>query len=133
MTTKTDIRRDAIREIDAARSLRAELANMTDDTDAIRDTLEGETDLPSVMRALLLSIDEDQVLVDGLDGLITVLKSRHDRLEARIEAKRGLIEQAMAIAERADTKSPALCYLRAMASIEFHPEERPRVALSRID
>ena len=95
----SDIRAEAIREINAATAIKAGLATLTDDEDVIRDTLEGETNLDGCIRALILSIDEDKVLVDGLKERIKDLSERKTRFEARIEAKRALVAQAMEIAE----------------------------------
>lgn len=94
-----DIRAEAIKEINAATAIKEGIKVLTDDDDTIRDTLEGETNLGGVIRALILSIQDDEVLVDGLSLRIGELKSRCDRFKARIEAKRTLIAQAMEIAE----------------------------------
>lgn len=94
-----DIRADAIKEINAATAVKAGLQTLTDDEDTIRDTLEGETNLDGIIRALILSIDEDKVMVDGLTARIKELSERKTRFDTRIEAKRTLIAQAMEIAE----------------------------------
>lgn len=95
----SDVRADAIKEINAATAIKEGIKALTDDADTIRDTLEGETDLDGIIRSLLLSIHDDEALVDGLSLRIGELKSRCDRFKARIEAKRTLIAQAMEIAD----------------------------------
>lgn len=87
------------REIKAAEAVKAALLNVTDDTDAIRDTLEGETSLHELVRAVLVSIEDDLTMVDGLTARLSDLRDRKQRFEDRIEAKRSLVEQAMRIAE----------------------------------
>lgn len=87
------------REIAAAEAIKAGLLAVTDDTDAIRDTLEGETNLHGMIRAMLLSIEEDELIVDGTTARIADLAERKRRFEGRIGAKRTLVEQAMAVAE----------------------------------
>jgi hypothetical protein len=87
------------REIKAAEAIKAGILSLTDDTDAIRDTLEGETNLQPMIRAMLLSIEDDQAMVDGAKARIDDLRGRKDRFEDRIKAKRALVEQAMAVAE----------------------------------
>ena len=94
-----DIRADAIREIDAARMIKQSIAALTDDEDAIRDTLEGETNLHGAIRALVLSITEDAMLRDGAAEAAKKLTERADRFKGRIEAKRELIRLAMEIAD----------------------------------
>lgn len=94
-----DVRAEAIKELSAAAALREGLQALTDDADAIRDTLDGETNLDGIIRALVVSIDEDKVFVDGLTVRIAELQERKSRFEARIEAKRTLIAQAMEIAD----------------------------------
>lgn len=95
----TDVRRDAIKELNAARAIKDAISQLTDDEDAIRDTLEGETNLDGMVRAVMLSIEEDQLLVDGCAERIDDLQSRQARFKDRIAYKRGLIEQALSIAE----------------------------------
>jgi hypothetical protein len=100
-----DVRERALRALDAARMVKAQIMQITDDADAIRDTLEGETDLDGVMRALVLSIAEDEILVTGLNALIEGFTGRRDRFDRRIEGKRDLIRLAL---ETADWKSREL-------------------------
>lgn len=95
------------RSIEAAKSLRLELARLLtgrdgemspDDIKALADTFDGETTLDVAIRQAVLSIEEDEIFVDGCKARETELKARRARLEKRIEATRGLIEQAMTVA-----------------------------------
>lgn len=91
--------RDAAREIAAAAAIRAGIEALTDDVDAIRDTLEGETDLMGLVRRLVMSIGEDEAAVEGLTAYAAEIGERKRRISARIESCRALILQAMEIAD----------------------------------
>lgn len=92
---------DAIKELNRARGIKAEImALVGDDETALRDTLEGATDLDGIVRALILSIDEDRIMVDGITLRVRELQDRKARLEKRVETKRALIQQGLDIAER---------------------------------
>lgn len=97
------------RSINAAVELRQELAKLItgdaggdltpDDLQALRDTFDGQTTLDAEIRRAVLAIEEDEILVDGIKARETELKNRRLRIEKRVEETRGLIEQAMTIAE----------------------------------
>lgn len=97
------------RSINAAVELRQELAKLItgdaggdmtpDDLAALRDTFDGQTTLDAEIRRAVLAIEEDEILTEGIKARETELKNRRLRIEKRIEATRGLIEQAMTIAE----------------------------------
>lgn len=96
------------RSIEAAKSLRLELARILmgdngeateDDLQALQDTFDGETTLDNAIRDAVLMIEEDEIFVNGIKAREATLKARRDRLEKRIDATRGLIEQAMVIAQ----------------------------------
>lgn len=96
---------DLHRSIEAARSLRLELSRLlagengeVEDQQAFADTFDGETTLDAEIRAAVLSIEEDEIFVSGCKARETELKARRARLEKRVEATRGLIEQAMTVA-----------------------------------
>jgi len=87
------------RETKAAESLKADLLALTDDTETLRDTIEGETSLHDLIRAVLVSIEDDEVMVDGCASRIKDLQDRKARFDQRIESKRALIERAMMVGE----------------------------------
>ena len=91
---------DLHRAIEAAKSLRLDLARLLngDDDQALQDTFDGETTLDAEVRAAVLAIEEDEILISGIKARETELKTRRLRLEKRVEATRGLIEQAMTVA-----------------------------------
>ena len=97
------------RSINAAVSLRQDLAKLIigdndadmtpDDLQTLQDTFDGQTTLDAEIRRAVLAIEEDEILITGIKAREIELKNRRLRLEKRIEATRGLIEQAMTIAE----------------------------------
>jgi len=96
------------RQAEAAAALRDSLAKLGEtDPDLILDMTEGETSLFECIDALLLRMASDKALVVGTDSVISDLEARKRRVEKRIEFDRGLIEQAMAIAELPKIERPA--------------------------
>jgi hypothetical protein len=96
---------DLHRSIEAAKSLRLELSRLlagengeVEDQQALADTFDGETTLDAEIRAAVLAIEEDEIFINGCKAREAELKARRARLEKRVEATRGLIEQAMTIA-----------------------------------
>lgn len=95
---------DLHQSIEAAKSLRLHLARLlqgedgTVDEQALNDTFDGETTLDAEIRAAVLAIEEDEIFVNGCKAREAELKTRRLRLEKRIEDTRGLIEQAMTVA-----------------------------------
>ena len=87
------------KEMKAAKAIKSGILSMTDDSVAIRDTLEGETNLQEMIRDLLVSIEEDQLLIDGTKSRLSELRSRGARFKKRIATKRAILQQAMDIAE----------------------------------
>lgn len=92
--------RDLEREIEAAKNLMTEIRGLVgaEDEDCVRDTFEGETTLDDAVRRTLLANFEDEIQVTGIKALVETLTERRRRAERRIEARKGLIEQAMTIA-----------------------------------
>lgn len=88
---------DLHKETRSASVLRADIVALTDDEDAIRDTLEGATSLREAIAAVLISIEDDQAMVDGCTVRIGDLQTRRDRVEQRIETKRAMVERAMLV------------------------------------
>jgi hypothetical protein len=95
-----DMTDDLHRAIEAAKSLRLDIARLVQgDEQALADTFDGETTLDAEIRAAVLLIEEDEIFVTGIKARETELKNRRLRFEKRIEATRGLIEQAMILAQ----------------------------------
>lgn len=100
MNAHTDVAR-VQRELEAAKVLRDQIAELAaGDEDFIRDTLEGETDLPLIVRRLLAGIGEDEAMAEGIDAYAKELAGRKERLTSRAKLKRALICTALEIAGR---------------------------------
>ncbi len=100
--TKDAVSMDVVKNAQAAQSLVAALA--TDDDDLRHDMIEGETDLFEAIEAALAEIDECDVMAEGIAAKISQFQERKSRADARAVRLRGLIEQAMAIAELSSVK-----------------------------
>jgi hypothetical protein len=88
------------RETEAARILREQLADLMDgDEIAIRDTIEGETNLHELIASVAEDIATDEASVAGIKAHIETMKARKERLERRIEFRRSAILNAMSIGE----------------------------------
>lgn len=134
--------RDLHKALEAAKILRRNIAAMVSGDDiAAQDTFEGETTLDLEIRAAILANDEDQIMVDGIKEREKDLKERRRRAEDRIEARRGFIEQAMAIAgwetHRADIATVTLGNAKPRLEIDDEAEiptqfwERQEPALNK--
>jgi hypothetical protein len=89
--------------IEAAKQLRMHISALVtgdseDDQQTREDSFEGETTLDVELERAILAEDNDVVLKLGIEVRQAELKGRLDRIEKRIEARRGLIEQAMIVA-----------------------------------
>ncbi len=69
------------------------------DEDTLRDTLEGLSNLPEVIAAVVRSELEDRALAKGLKGRVAEMEERLGRFEERAGKKREMAREAM---ERAD-------------------------------
>ena len=69
------------------------------DEDTLQDTLEGLSDLPEMIGAVVRSELEDRALAKGLKGRIAEMAERLGRFEERAGKKREMAREAM---ERAD-------------------------------
>jgi hypothetical protein len=87
------------REIQIAGQVKAHIAALTDDSQTIRDTLEGETDLEGLIRKVTLAVGEAEAHVASLRDLISQYGQRREQIEAQIEALRNLIVKAMELGE----------------------------------
>lgn len=100
MTEETQYKLD--REIRATMELKKSLEDaFANDPELMADMIEGETDLEGAIISVMESVDEDQLLVDGLAVRIPELTARKTRIEKRIETKKVAMLQAFVIAERA--------------------------------
>lgn len=91
--TKADLGREAM----AAAALISELAS--DDAQLVHDMIEGETDIFEAIEAALSEIWECEVLAVGLKSHIDEMSERLSMVKNRADRVRGMIDQAMQMAE----------------------------------
>jgi chromosome segregation ATPase len=69
------------------------------DDETLKDTLEGVSDLPEAIAAVIRSSLDDEAYISGLKGRIDDLQARLARLRERYEKKRDLVRWAMVEAD----------------------------------
>lgn len=90
------------REIEAARLLVQQLKEIgaDDDVRLVGDTIEGELNIQQAIAAVVKSIvEQDEVLIEGINKVRSELESRKSAAESRIERKRTMILTAMQLAD----------------------------------
>ena len=96
---KDDLERRLAKETAAAQAIKESLQTQTDDEDAIRDTLEGETNLHELLGAVMGEIRECEIMMAGLDDMTKRLGERRGIFGRRIERLRAAIERGMAVGD----------------------------------
>ena len=76
-----------------AEQLKASYAEIDEET--LRDTLEGISELPDAIAAVVRSALDDEALIEGLKGRLNDLQVRLERFRDRFEKKRELARWAM--------------------------------------
>jgi Siphovirus Gp157 len=96
------------RETEAAKTLLSGIRAMIGDEDMalLADTLEGETNLFEAIDTALAEIDESEALISGLKEKEGQFSKRRRAMEERVRRFRGLVEQAMAVAEQQKLRRP---------------------------
>ena len=111
------------------RRLRAELLSefpeLVDDGETLRDTLEGETDLPAVIAEFIRNARRDEVMAGGLGNLIKDEQDRKARMMARADKRRHIAQSLMNAVEMGKLEQPDFT-----ASLRFVP---PKVEISDED
>ena len=136
---------DLSREMRAAKAIKAGIEDLTDDTDAIRDTLEGETQLHELISDVISSIGDDNALLDAIGDRIDNLKVRKERFKHRIEQKKAMIYQAMTIADlpKIETETATVSKRKiarkavvtdeSMIPTEFFDQGKPKLNRTRLN
>lgn len=132
-------------EIAAVQRLRSLLLEITDDPEAIADTVEGETSIREAIHSVLLTMQEDGILIDGLQANILKLQERHRRLVDRQERRKEAIQKAMELAEITKPLQFPECTIslkRTPASLivenesvipaQYFDEQKPTLSKSRL-
>jgi hypothetical protein len=94
-----------------------------DDLQTIADTVEGELDIEGAVRFGLKQMSEAAIFVTGLSAEIDTMRARKARFERRVESIRGLILQALTVAERQKVTLD-------LATVSYAPA-RPRVEVDQ--
>lgn len=76
-----------------SQQLKASYGEIDDET--LRDTLEGISNLPEAIEAVIRSSLDDEAFINGLKGRLDDLQVRLERLKDRYEKKRALARWAM--------------------------------------
>lgn len=120
------LRLDPIKEAQAAAAVQASLRQLGEAGDEALtiDCIESETSLLEAIDRLLLTIAESTGLAKGAQAAAEALSARAARLERRAEAARGVIEQALMIAELEKLERPTatLSLTRRAAKLEVLEE-----------
>jgi hypothetical protein len=94
-------------ETQAARNMIADMADLLgDDAELIANTVEGETNLHDVMQRAFKRIAELNGLMNGIAGMMADLKDRGERFERQRDTLRGLLCEAMSVAEMKRLETP---------------------------
>lgn len=86
-------------ETRAAKQLRDFLLTLTDDQEAISDTIDGQTNVRDAIHGALLANDLDEAMLNGLKLHIKTLGERAERISYRIDQRRTAMQKAMEAAE----------------------------------
>jgi hypothetical protein len=101
---KDKVANDVVREAMAARGLLDGFADLDEETR--HDTTEGETGLFEAIDRALDEIDECAAIVAGCAAQIEMYQARQAKFKARAERIRGLIEQALLVADLPSARLP---------------------------
>ena len=91
------LRTEVTHHLILADQLKESYAEIDDET--LRDTLEGISDLPEAISAVVRSSLEDEAYIRGLKGRLEDLQARLSRLKERYDKKRALARWAMVEAD----------------------------------
>lgn len=105
--------------------LLAEFPELVDDGEALRDTLEGETDLPTVIAEFIRNARRDEAMAEGLGTLIKDEQDRKSRMQARSAKRRHIAQSLMNAVEMLKIEQPDFT-----ASLRFVP---PKVEIADED
>lgn len=98
---------EAISAADVLKAQLREILGDDEDTETLRDTIEGEIDLNGLICLAAEQNVTDQGLADGLAETIKKLQARKGRIEARIDMRRAAILTAMSAGEIRKIETPA--------------------------
>jgi hypothetical protein len=96
------------------------------DEETLRDTLEGISNLPEAIGAVVRSSLDDVALIEGLKGRLADLQARLERFRDRYEKKRALARWAMVEADLEKIQAPdfSVSLRKATEKLEVIDEAR---------
>jgi hypothetical protein len=97
MATSELLRTEVTHYLILADALKEQFGELDDET--LKDTLEGISDLPEAISAVVRSSLDDEAYIQGLRGRLEDLQARLSRLKERYEKKRALARWAMVEAD----------------------------------
>jgi Gp157 protein len=105
----TDAAHALHRETEAAKALRANLANVIGDDEAFAaDAVEGETNLNEAIEIAVRQIVDDMAHIKGLNDYIEKFAARKERLQERVANMRTMLAVAMEQAGRKKIEHPVV-------------------------
>lgn len=97
------------------------------DEETLADTLEGASDLPDTLSAILRSALVDEALAGGLSTRIDDMKVRLERFRRRAESKRRVVQRAMTEAKIDKLNAPDFTASLKRAAPSLHVADETRV------
>lgn len=92
--------------------------SLAEDDQALADTLEGVSDIDGAIAAVARSVDDDEILLVGIEARRAELDARYLRIETRVDSKKGAIQEAMTRAGRPKIELPT-----ATISLRSNPQK----------
>lgn len=80
--------------------------SLAEDDQALADSLEGISDLDEAIAAVARSVDDDEILLSGIEARRSELDARYLRIETRVVSKKGAIFEAMCQAGKPKVELP---------------------------
>lgn len=123
MTSVNMLTTEAARYSTLAEELRQAYGALDDET--LADTLEGLSDLPDLLKHIVRSSLDDEVMVDALKDRVFDMKERLDRIDSRQARKRALVISAMSKAglTRLVAEDFSLCLKQGAPRLEITDEK----------
>lgn len=105
----SDASHNLYRETEAAKVLRAQLADILgDDEQLAADSVEGETNLNHAIDRAVMQMIDDRIALTGLDVIIDELNRRRARIDSRMDNMRTMLGVALEQAGRKKIDHPVV-------------------------
>lgn len=105
----SDVSQKLYRETEAAKALRANLADILgDDEQCATDMIEAETSLNEAIELAVNMLVEDKIALAGLENIISIMDARRFRIESRMKLTKTAIMAALEQAGKKKHEHPAV-------------------------